>query len=588
MTTTNLSRLRASAGLLVATGLLLTTSVAVAQNTDTIQISATHDFSSVDGDESLVANIRDCRDAVGDSWDFTAKFDSANYTQSDGTRSDYSLKLERSSGACTSELSQSAESCELFQAASQIPSTFQVTRAVAFSELTGVESIDDCVGQSGTVSFVVVSELIETDSTTINNGTSKDPSPISDRFSVTFKTTRPAPPTALAVTAGENNIRVAFTAPSNAPTDATYNLYITSDVDLTAGAEPEPVDEAGVRRVVGSTSTAVVVDSGVSVGVSYQVAVVTVDSDGNESILSEVATVTTSPTNDFYESFRNAGGADQGGFCTTATPTAPVSGSALALLLAAVAAGLLLRRRLGGLGRHAVAGAALVAVLAVPAVASAQFDRIESRPSGTFEIRLGTYLPEVDSGFASPGPYKQVFDDESMLLLEFEIEKVLWDGFGMAGVGVDFGFMQAVGKALDASGNSTVDTTVFNIMPFRLSGVYRFDFLAQTLDIPLVLVGKAGLDYYLWWITTGSGAIATSDDGGEGFGGTFGYHAALAVHLYLDFFNQRSANNLRFDFGILNTYFFAEYLISVVDDFGDSGSLNLSDANLMFGLAFDY
>lgn len=573
--------------LLLLVGALAVASPALAQNTDTIDISVDHGFSSVASSETLVANIRDCRDEVGDDWTFTITFNQNNYNDS-GTRPEYALKIETESGACSADIAQDTDTCRLVKTPVTIPSTFQVQWETTFNAFAGIDSREACLDLSGTISLVVVSTLV----TGTGDDDEGDGDPITDRYAVNFRTTRPDAPTGLSVTAGEDNLRVAFTAPEDAPTDATYNVYVSANPDLlAAGASPEEAEDSGARRVTGSASQTIAVDSGLSVDTTYTIAVVTVDEDGNESLLSETTTATTTPTLDFYELYRDAGGADEGGLlCATAQPGRSAAPGALGLLGGLGLLGVALAWRRRRAARALGAGAALaLALTAGAAQADAQdLSRLQGETSGTFELRVGTYLPEVDSAFSGDGPYKQIFKDESMLLVEAEFERILWHGVGTLGVGVDFGFMQAVGKGLDVQGNTSVDTTVFNIIPLRVGAIYRFDLLTRELGIPLVPVLKAGLDYYIWWITNGAGDVAEFEGGGEGFGGTAGWHVAPALHLHLDGFSPRSANNLDFDFGIKNTYLFAEYLITQVDDFGSSSSIVLSDSALMFGLAFDY
>src|SRR5690606_14617746 len=160
-----------------------------------------HGFSTVDDDESLTANIADCRDAVEDEWDFTIRFDQDSYVDPEGGYSDYSLKIESASGACTTELSQTAENCTLFQGSAKVPSTLSVTRSLTFAELTGVTDPDACLGKTGTYSLVVASERVEED---LTDGT-WDRTPVADRYSIVFSTTRPDAPGTIAATAGENN-----------------------------------------------------------------------------------------------------------------------------------------------------------------------------------------------------------------------------------------------------------------------------------------------------------------------------------------------------------------------------------------------
>ncbi len=203
---------------------------------------------------------------------------------------------------------------------------------------------------------------------------------------------------------------------------------------------------------------------------------------------------------------------------------------------------------------------------------------------------MGVYLPEIDSG-VNGSPYKTTFGNESMFLTELQFDSQFYNGFGTAGVGLTVGLMDITGESVNADGTTSVDKTELNLLPMRLSLVYRFDVLAVDLDLPIVPVFKAGLDYYIWWITSGQGDIATFNNGGStdnAIGGTLGWHASMGIYILLDWFDEVSADTLLFDFGIANTYLFADFTIYQVDDFGSSESFNFSDQNVMFGIAFEY
>lgn len=527
--------------------------------------------------ESVVINVFECRDAIDDTLTFTATFDETRFN--DGTNnSEFSFKLETAANACTEDLTTSGDGCELLQEPEVIAADFVETYDLSFAAATGIDDVDKCRTDDQTVNFIVNSVY------GVGDGT--DTGEVSDDFSLILKLTAPEAPSNLSAVAGEKSIQLSFDAPATTDEETTYNAYISTTPDFVAGQYTDDFSVRGIRRIVGGSSTSVTINDGISVGQDYYLVVVAEDSDGNESAVSEVVTVTTVPTNDFYELYRQSGGEDTGGFlCSTTAVEAPASPlSSLVWLVLGGLALLALRRvgrtRLAGpLAALAVAGASLL----TPASASAD----EPIPTGHFEIRLGSYLPSVDDGLADPGPYKLIFDNESMLLAEVEIDRVLYNGIGTAGFGGSFGFMQAVGKAVDGEGNASVDTTVFNIIPLRLLAFYQADFLVQELYIPLVPILKVGINYFLWWVTESSGSVANSD-GDSGSGGTFGWQVAVGLHLLLDWFDETAANNLRYEFGIDNSYFFTEYMMAEVDDFGSSSSIDLSDETLMFGLAFDY
>ena len=207
---------------------------------------------------------------------------------------------------------------------------------------------------------------------------------------------------------------------------------------------------------------------------------------------------------------------------------------------------------------------------------------------GAVEVKLGSYYPSIDDEFGGAGPFEQIFGSDSLLYGELELDYYLLEGFGRAGIGMHVGYTSVDGDVLTEGGEDVDvdDTTSFTVIPLRLSGVYRFDVLATEWGIPLVPAAKAGLDYYLWDIDDSAGDTANVD-GAEGSGGTWGWHASLALHLLLDAIDPSTAAVFDLNWGVNNSYLFGEYMFTSVDDFGGE-SLDLSDDIWAFGLAFEF
>jgi hypothetical protein len=225
-------------------------------------------------------------------------------------------------------------------------------------------------------------------------------------------------------------------------------------------------------------------------------------------------------------------------------------------------------------------------VLTLAAPAMAQTDK---RPSeGVFSFKLGSYLPGVDE---APGltakPYELAFGDETMLLLEGQLEKPLYQGVGLLSVAFNLGYMSVDGKARTQSGAASTDTTDLTIMPVRAGLLYRFDFFSKGYDIPLVPTIGAGLDWHLWWSNNTKDEIASAGDG-EAIGGVWGWHGSVGLALLLDWFDTSSATSMLLDFDIINSYLFAEFTTNRIDGFGAEDSLRLSDDAWLFGLSFEY
>ena len=233
--------------------------------------------------------------------------------------------------------------------------------------------------------------------------------------------------------------------------------------------------------------------------------------------------------------------------------------------------------------------AVIVAGVLFAGPAFAQFDDPDggSPISGVFELKLGEYVPNIDGDFdVEPGPFESVFSNRTGLYLEGEYDWQFYRGVGSAAIAVNAGFFRDAGNAQLADGSSSADTTYLRMFPLRLGLAYRFDYLQTRYRVPVALSVKAGVDYYFWRVG-GSGGLSQIGEF-KGRGGTAGYHVELGFHLLLDAFAPSMAAGFDGNAGVNNTYFFAEYLIAMIDDFGGDASWDLSDNTALFGLAFEF
>lgn len=226
----------------------------------------------------------------------------------------------------------------------------------------------------------------------------------------------------------------------------------------------------------------------------------------------------------------------------------------------------------------------LSAALLTPALAAA-----ETPTYGNFEIKLGGFYPSVDDEFGGSGPFATFFGTDNLWIFETELDGYFWDGIGKLGAAVHLGYSSVEGNAQAATptDDEIGDTTTFRVIPMRASLVYRYDYSAMQHGIPLVPTLKAGLSFVPWSVDGTSGETA-SFEGQSASGATWGWHAALGLNLLLDIIDPSTAAVFDLNWGVNNSYFFGEYMITQIDDFGSSDSLNLSDNYFNFGLAFEF
>lgn len=228
--------------------------------------------------------------------------------------------------------------------------------------------------------------------------------------------------------------------------------------------------------------------------------------------------------------------------------------------------------------RHLALALGLLAALALlPSVATA-----ESPIEGSFELRLGTYKPDVDGPFSGPGPYQSIFGTQRPNAFRVHVAKALpWRALGALELGVGAGWWEVNGRALDAGGQPTTEKTSFKIVPTELTATWRLDLLWERLSIPLVPYARASLQRYNWWITGPGGKTVKT-------GATNGYAYGGGLALVLDVIDPMLARELDADSGVNHTMVFFDVTRSKVDDFGSTKSFDLSDTQLSysFGLLF--
>jgi len=409
---------------------------------------------------------------------------------------------------------------------------------------------------------------------------------------VNFATASPTPPTGLVLAAGDQHLKVSWTAGDEAEKIATYDVHVLAadaGLDLSKYAD----------RVTAATSTDVQkTDDGILLqnDVPYTVQVVANDSYGNISTPSAGASGTPKHILDFYNLYRDEGGSAAGGHgCSSA-------GAATWIAALVLLAGLLARRR-----KKARGGAAMLILLGLLAPGARAEWRVRERPERKLlvGIKIDRYDPKIDSESAfaalpaNQRPYRQIFHGRAPLRYQLEADWEVWHPFGSFLVGATAGYWQNFGQGLAADTRQpSGDTALLDIIPFGLVATYRFDWLADRFPrFPLIPYAQAGLMRALWASFSGTGSVSkNAPQGGRGSGWTSGYTTAIGFAVNLNAIDPELAREAYVDTGIQRTSLFAEYGWTHLDGFHQTkpgtnetaGVLILSDRAWRFGLALEF
>lgn len=209
------------------------------------------------------------------------------------------------------------------------------------------------------------------------------------------------------------------------------------------------------------------------------------------------------------------------------------------------------------------------------------------------EFHFGTYTPQVDEQFKTATPWKDVFGTDSMTLIGLHADYEVWKGHGTLAIGGGAAYGWISGGALTTDATTTTkDSVGFNIVPLQANVIYRWDWAAVEHGVPFVPYVKAGLVATIWWATDAGDSIAKTDDlegvSRTGQGVTFGWQVGGGIQFLLDVLAPGTASEFDEESGVNNSFIFAEFMHSDVNDFGSSTSINLGDDALSFGLMFEF
>ncbi len=210
----------------------------------------------------------------------------------------------------------------------------------------------------------------------------------------------------------------------------------------------------------------------------------------------------------------------------------------------------------------------------------------ESPQHFAIELRFGPYHPDVDDEFPQSKPFATAFGaDRHPFYAGFEFDWQIFriPKFGTLGPGFGLGYTHVSANATKVSdGKPSPEMTTLGILPMYAVGVLRVDVVARETAIPIVPYGKAGLGYALWW--------SGNDVGTQGKGHSWGTQYGLGAMLLLDSFDEHAAVELDNEWGINGTYFFAEWMVSHLNGFGDVTNhsvMHVGSNTWMMGLAIE-
>jgi hypothetical protein len=210
-------------------------------------------------------------------------------------------------------------------------------------------------------------------------------------------------------------------------------------------------------------------------------------------------------------------------------------------------------------------------------------------------IKIGPYTPDVDSEFmSSPGPYERMYGGAAIMGL-IDVERFFLFPLGQIGVAGSLGFAQKTANAFtmcpatdpDCDTRADGDKTSFRLMPMSLGAVYRFTFFDDQWHVPVVPYARAGLSYYLWWITAPDGSVSEIE-GDRALGGTLGWQGSLGLAIRAERLDPQSARSLRNDLGIEHAGFYGELMYADVGGFGAEGKLQVGALTWFGGVNFEF
>jgi hypothetical protein len=223
-------------------------------------------------------------------------------------------------------------------------------------------------------------------------------------------------------------------------------------------------------------------------------------------------------------------------------------------------------------------------------------------------VRLGPYTPGIDDQIgvknaAGKGPYAAMFGSSASILPMIDVDRFVWKRFGQLGVGLSIGYLGKTAHPYQENTSPTDpmrprsagDSNSFRLIPLVASAVYRFSYLDDEYGIPVVPYARAGLGYYVWWVTAPDGNFASvCNNGGmppctqnKAAGASLGFVGSLGLSIRAERIDASAARSMH-ESGIDHAGFYGEVSYGKVDGFGSQSKLSVGDTTWFAGVEFEF
>ena len=266
--------------------------------------------------ETMYVGIQGCRSSIGVATKYSGTFElNLNPAEEEGSvrrfENAYYFNVPRnvtSAPTCPDNCTLIDEDEEII--ISDDPDGYFVRGTIAFEDLTGVTTADDCEGFDNEyfIQAHFLRDLLDT-------GTAET---AGVKFIV--DTIRPTAPPSFTATATENQVTVTWELASDTDIER-YGVYY-SKTEFAGGAVADGSQASKFFTSEGGRTSGTF-DVSLEPGETLYMAMVSSDETGNDSPMGSVITTEAIATADFWASYKSAGGAEEGGCSTTPSTPSP-------------------------------------------------------------------------------------------------------------------------------------------------------------------------------------------------------------------------------------------------------------------------